>query len=123
MGDRGNIKSVSRETPEGIYFYSHWGGTELPLLLQSALERGKSRWGDEQYLNRIIFCEMIEKDTKGLTGFGISTYECDNEHAIITVHNDDQTVSFNDSTWPFSEYIELSKEVINKAFFGEDNDD
>lgn len=88
MGDRGNI--VVRQAPdtnsEDIWFYSHWGGTELPETLKTALAK-RWRWTDPTYLARIIFCEMISNsdDLKGECGYGISTSIGDNEHDIIVV--------------------------------------
>ena len=46
MGDRGNI--VFKYTDGNkIYFYSHWGGSDLKETLRQALIRGKERWEDE----------------------------------------------------------------------------
>jgi hypothetical protein len=71
MGDRANIliKSVSGGK---VCLYTHNFGYSLPETLKSAMIRGKNRWTDEQYLARIIFCEMIQSDVLGETGFGIS---------------------------------------------------
>lgn len=119
MGDRGNIKVVSSETPEGIYFYSHWGGSELARTLQQGLQRGKGCWDDESYLNRIIFCEMIKMNVMGETGYGISTFECDNEHPILTVDHEKQEVRCNDNTWSFTEFIKHNtKELIDLCIGG-----
>jgi len=71
MGDRGNI--IVEDGKSKVYLYTHWGGSELKEILMSALKRGKERWTDGQYLARIIFCEMVKGDEKGLTGFGISS--------------------------------------------------
>jgi len=106
MGDRGNIKVVSKDNPNGIYFYTHWRGSELPEILRHALIRGHERWTDEAYLNRIIFCAIVQGYEMETTGFGISTYICDNEHPIITVDHDAQTVSLeNGKKWPFKQYV------------------
>lgn len=70
MGERNYIYLVN----DGIYLYSHWNTKdELLEILTSALTRGRSRWDDRQYLNRIIFCEMVKDDVEGLTGFGLSS--------------------------------------------------
>ena len=106
MGDRGNIKTVSSENPNGIYFYTHWTGSRLPETLRQALIRGKDRWTDEPYLNRIIFSEMIKGSVLDETGFGISTVICDNEYPIITVDCTKMEVHFEDGpTWSFEDYI------------------
>ena len=70
MGERNYIFLVN----DGIYLYSHWDGKEdLIQVLKSALIRGRDRWTDRQYLNRIIFSEMIKDDVLGLTGYGLSS--------------------------------------------------
>jgi len=99
MGDRGNIKVGS------IYFYTHWGGSEIKKILQNALVRGKGRWEDESYLNRIIFCEMIQEDVMGETGYGISTGICDNDHPILEVDVENQKIKCGDLVWTFEDYI------------------
>jgi hypothetical protein len=109
MGDRANIaikQQIKDEkgNPVYIYFYTHWSGSELPEILKSALIRGQSRWGDDQYLSRIIFSEMIQNDVLNETGYGIGTYIGDNEHTIIYVDNNAQTVSIGDKTYSFEEY-------------------
>jgi len=71
MGDRAQIISAEDEDSE-IYLYTHWGGEHVPQTLAAALDRGRSKWNDPAYLNRIIFCEMIKDDVDGETGFGIS---------------------------------------------------
>ena len=70
MGERNYIKLIN----DGILLYSHWETKgDLKKVLKSALIRGKSRWDDRQYLNRIIFSEMIKDDILGLTNYGLST--------------------------------------------------
>ena len=98
MGDRGNI--IVKGNNEEIYLYTHWGGSELREILRSALRRGKNRWDDYHYLNRIIFCEMIKDDVLGLIGFGISS-EMQDGGADIHVDVDSQKV---DGT-TFEEFI------------------
>ena len=92
MGDRGNI-CMNMEDGNKVYLYTHWGGHGLPETLKAALIRGEERWNDEQYLTRIIFNEMTKGREMELTGFGISTYKCDNEHDILHVSVKDQSVS------------------------------
>jgi hypothetical protein len=76
MGDGAQI--ILCEYPNNperdIYLYAHWGGDELPKTLANALDRGRNRWDDPSYLNRIIFSEMIQEDVLGETGFGLSSF-------------------------------------------------
>lgn len=116
MGDRANVKVVeSGEAPDRpIYFYTHWGGFELPETLRKALVRGRGRWGDAPYLNRIIFSEMIQNQVLGETGFGISVCLGDGHERILEVDHDQETVTVINSysgkpegkTYTFQEYID-----------------
>lgn len=103
MGDRANVYIRSRAMdpasarPErGVFLYTHWGGSNLPIDLQHALRR-KERWQDGPYLTRIIFCEMMRDSSDdplgGETGFGISTDICDNEHPILAVYPEEKSVA------------------------------
>lgn len=118
MGDRANIaiKQNDLQTKDGepvhIYFYTHWSGEDLPMILQSALRRGEPRWNDTPYLSRIIFSEMIQDDVLDETGYGISTYICDNEHDIIYIDPESNTVSIGDRQWSFKDYVELPPDTF-----------
>ena len=72
MGDRGQVQLVSQGDPD-IYLYTHWGATNLPGVVADALVRGRDRWGDDEYLNRVIFSEMIQGNVLSNTGYGIGT--------------------------------------------------
>ena len=124
MGDRANVHVKDA----GVLLYTHWGGTALPLTVQRALARGKGRWGDEAYLARIVFCEMVSGDEMGDTGYGISaeTMMCDNEHKIIQLDsrdlmvrfmNEDRDVAYN--TWTMEEYVDLDPDSLEAIFNGE----
>lgn len=93
MGDRANVY-IKQSADHGVYLYTHWGGTELPVLVQTSLRRAESRWGDDAYLARAIFSDMIQGHERDLTGFGISAFICDNEHPIIIVDSDQKMVGF-----------------------------
>jgi len=89
MGERNNILLVN----DGIYLYSHWDSVqELEKVVKNALRRGVNRWNDRQYLNRIIFSEMIKNDILEETGYGLSTEIWDGEE-VITIDVEKQTVN------------------------------
>jgi hypothetical protein len=102
MGDRANVKIV--EGKSKVFLYTHWRGTNLPLILQEALQRGE-RWDDGPYLARIIFCKMVEGAEKDTTGYGISSTVGDGDHRIATVNIDKQTVSLNNSKRAIKEFV------------------
>jgi hypothetical protein len=66
MGDRGQVNI------EGVWLYTHWGATDLPMTVHDAIIK-KWRWSDPEYLARIIFEEMIKGDEGGETGYGIGS--------------------------------------------------
>lgn len=105
MGDRGNIQVKESPADNGVFFYSHWGGSNLPKVVATALDRGQGRWGDTPYLSRIIFCEMVKNDVNGETGFGISTQECDPNNDLIVVNDYARTVTIGDTVRSYREFI------------------
>lgn len=104
MGNRANIVVKTDKTDNGIYFYSHWDGDEIGETLKAALSRGKNRWDDEPYLNRIIFSEMINGHILEETGYGITNYVTDGDSNIWEVNHADQTVSHDGICWSFDEF-------------------
>lgn len=103
MGDRGNIV-VSSQRDGTIHFYTHWSGSELPQILAAGLDRGRSRWDDEPYLNRVLFCEMIKDDVDGETGYGISVKMGDGGTELYVDH-DAQTVTYDGERLSFDEFV------------------
>jgi hypothetical protein len=112
MGDRGNFV-MKQADGNKIYFYTHWSGNNLPFILREALIRGRDRWDDEPYLARIIFCELVKGREMDTTGYGISTYECDNEHPHFIIDSSKQTVERDGETWAFKEFSELDSKILN----------
>jgi len=93
MGDRANVY-VHHGSRPGVYLYTHWAGSELPATVVNALQRGRGRWDDDQYLARIIFCEMIKNDVDGETGYGISAEVGDGDDRIVDVDTATQQIRF-----------------------------
>ena len=93
MGDRANIviNSQGGNAPR-IFLYTHWAGCAMPKILSEALNRGSNRLDDESCLTRIIFNQMTMGYEEETTGFGISSYLCDNEHPLIIVDVETQSV-------------------------------
>lgn len=127
MGDRANC-IIKTEGHANLWFYTHWTGTELPVIVQTALKR-RQRWDDPSYLARIIFCEMVKGQESDETGFGISTFQGDNEHRYVVVEPDTQRISFYEASrgqealfgtpvasWTFEEYVKLDTKTIERAY-------
>jgi hypothetical protein len=102
MGDRGNIVIERNGTPV-LFLYTHWSGSDLPNVVAAALEKGRSRWGDDPYLNRVLFQEMLSGDN-GVTGFGIDTRMGDGGTEVYIDH-DKQSVRYKDDTHTFDDFI------------------
>ncbi len=95
MGDKANV--VIKEDGEQVCLYTHWQGYELPGILQGALNRGKERIDDFQYLTRIIFCDMIKGQEEKLTGYGITQEIHDGGDRVIILDMDKKTVQMKGS--------------------------
>ena len=130
MGDRGNIvlRYKTQSTFSDIYLYTHWGGSELGIIVQNALTRGSEYWDDPLYMGRIIFNEMTLGEEVKTTGFGISPYIGDNEHALLIVHLDDNLVGWSISDSPndvndWQSYSEFVKSPRPEPLEQEDEED
>ena len=78
MGCRGNIEIIHPKLgvdsgEVSIFLYTHWGGETVCQDLAQALDDGRSRWSDPDYLTRIIF-NQLQGDNRDLTGFGIGIH-------------------------------------------------
>ena len=127
MGDRANVFVVEDEgnnKEEGVYLYTHWGGSELPKTVARALDRGRERWGDTPYLTRIIFSEMIKREVEGLTGYGISTKQIyGDDDRIITIYPERKELYILSSGryYSFEEFIRAQPDWSSEL--GEDGRD
>ena len=82
MGDRGQVhikmpdwdaQTDTRRMEDGEWLYTHWGASNLPTVGAEGLAQGEPRWGDPEYLARIIFERMLEDASSMETGYGIGT--------------------------------------------------
>lgn len=86
MGERGQIKIGK------VYLYTHWEGDKLKELLKTALSK-RERWTDEEYLARIIFCEMVKGSQDETTGYGIGTQQHnDLNYPLLVVDVENQKI-------------------------------
>lgn len=118
MGDRANV--FVKTGKDGVYLYTHWNGTELPATLQAALNgpTGRSRWSDEAYLARIIFCSMVKGQEDEATGFGIATYTPDGDDRVLEVDCGSQTITERSrhQRWSFVEYCGLTEQELEQVW-------
>jgi len=128
VGDRANVYFKDEcNAGQGVYLYTHNRGSDLPIVVQTALKRGRNRWDDSQYLSRIIFCEMVKDDIMGKTGYGLSTTIGDNTigRPIIVVDCRKSLVGLSKEgeergdpqiVWTFDEYSKLDEIQINEHY-------
>lgn len=107
MGDRGNVR-VQQDNGDAVYIYSHWAGSELPELVQEALRR-RARWDDPSYLTRIIYDTCVGTDFGTETGWGLTTYEMDENHPTVEVYPNDELVRYGEFEWTFEDFIALAE--------------
>jgi hypothetical protein len=126
MGDRANIV-LDQENRQEIWLYTHWGGGDLPAVLQESLKRGKTRWTDEPYLGRIIFQDLTRGCEDELTGFGISSYMGDNDgYPYLRVDCKRQVVEVDyhshktNKVVPFTDFITIDGIDWEKLGFGDE---
>lgn len=106
MGDRANVRVI--DCKSSVYLYSHWSGSQLPVIVQAAMRRGKDRWTDGSYLARIIFNEMTKGHETDTKGFGISAQVGDGEDRVIAVNLDTGRVQTNGGhPYTFGEFTDL----------------
>jgi hypothetical protein len=97
MGDRANI--IVRERDEQVVIYQHWAGTGLFVVAKEAMDNGRDRWDDFQYLTAILLRHVFKRyDPKltGTTGIGISHKIGDNEHPILILDVAKQEAFYED---------------------------
>jgi hypothetical protein len=87
MGTRAQV--FMKDT--GVYLYQHWDGDGLLGTVATAIHR-KMRWGDPEYLARIIFEDMIKDSLGEETGFGIGTEQAGDIEFLVEVDCGNQTV-------------------------------
>lgn len=96
MGDRAQVKIVSKYADTPVYLYTHWGASDLDAAVFRAVAK-KWRWDDHEYLTRIIFDEMTMGSQGEETGFGIGTSLHGDVWRVIEVNCDTQTISIVDN--------------------------
>lgn len=104
------------------YLYTKDRGWETFVILKNALGRGQKQWNDEQYLSRIIFCEMLKGSNLDDTqGFGISSFVGDNLLPIFVVDTLNNRVLMEDGralntcpiigfSWTFNDFLNLESD-------------
>ena len=122
MGDRSNIV-IQESNGNRIYLYGHWMGEDSIRVVREVLSR-RDRWNDESYLARMLFEKMIQGNVDSSTGFGISTYMCDNEYPLIVLEPATQTAVLEEYGWGDRSFTPITPrvsfdELLNACQFSE----
>lgn len=119
MGDRAQIAvKMYGDKDEKVYLYTHWGGSRINQTLAAALNK-RMRWGDEEYLARIIFCEMVRGEEDGETGYGIGvSAHGDIEYPIPVLDCETQTITFEQPEWDHNQVHPLPGPFSFESFVG-----
>lgn len=88
MGDRSQVHIEDSD----VYLYTHWDGRVLPEVLREALAV-EERWGDHEYLARIIFDHMVGDGQGETTGYGIGSGQHGYVYRVAHVNCAEQTVT------------------------------
>lgn len=132
MGCRGDVE-IKYSDGNNIFLYTHSEADVLLSKVQTALAAHKDRWGDESYLSRYIFSEMIgdESMLHSDYGLGISPYPMGDEESVV-VDLDNKTITVVDCEYgewfkkenrieirdmPFEEFIQLN---LNEDYYNSD---
>jgi len=93
MGDRGEIVISGPETnadgsqiagPFEVYIYTHWGGSDLPVLAAAAIDKaeGSRRLSDLPYFARICVDVLSKHANAETRGVGVSNTHIDGGKAV-----------------------------------------
>jgi hypothetical protein len=102
MGDRGQII-----IDDELYFYTHHVGSDIPTRVALALDRSRDRWDDPDYLNRVIFCDLVGKENwEETTGFGIGVKYMDSDNQDLYIDTCKFLITWQDYNYEYEEFIE-----------------
>lgn len=97
MGARTQVKIVGEYDYPPVYLYSHWGaGGPTINDVRDALAR-EQRWGDAEYLARIVFCQMVKGQEETETGFGIGTVMHSDIQEMIVLDLESQNIYYQEN--------------------------
>lgn len=104
MGDRRqvHIKNIN------LWIYTHWGGYDLPGVVVKAIKLAQERWHDTTYCSRIIAMHVMQENSSGATGCGISDHSMYSEYNDIIIDTESLTVQIGQHEWSFKEFAKIS---------------
>lgn len=114
MGARTNFEL--KDSKGSVWLYSHWGGDDKMTDLAAALEKAESRWNDTTYAMRIVVSQLIGKDWDSETGFGLSSYEANEEsYEPVCVDFTNKIVSSDTFSLDFQSFVNIYVNHLTNA--------
>jgi hypothetical protein len=104
---------VSLDDQHTVIFHTSKEGLRIPKIVQRALKRSESKWGNSSAMARIILGEMTAHDPMGLDGFGVVPEVVDNNNYILTINDRIQKIGIMTElqtlikVWTFEQYLAL----------------
>ena len=125
MGERAQVRIEQTNEPAwdsennpDVYLYTHWGGRTILEDVAAGLVQGKTRWGDCEYLTRIILDSLIgDHRADPTTGFGIGTCQHPDIDKLVTIFPVRQQVQLEILLW--SDPKEDEKDLVQTWNFEE----
>jgi hypothetical protein len=126
MGERAQVRIEQTNEPAwdsennpDVYLYTHWGGLTILEDVAAGLVQGKTRWGDCEYLTRIILDSLIGDHHRAdpTTGFGIGTYQHPDIDKLVTIFPVKKQVQLEILLW--SDPKEDEKDLVQTWNFEE----
>lgn len=114
MGSRAQIE-VQDDAGASVFLYTHNGAPELLRTVQTVLKR-RVRWGDPEYLARMLFSAMVKGDIDGQNGYGIGTgphSDLDYPPIVIDVPNKRVTLNDGQIAWTFEDFCNLDPKTLD----------
>tara|TARA_R110000751_G_scaffold64690_1_gene132773 strand:- start:583 stop:987 length:405 start_codon:yes stop_codon:yes gene_type:complete len=107
MGERAQVRIEQTNEPAwdgennpDVYLYTHWGGQTILEDVAAGLVQGRTRWGDCEYLTRIILDSLIgDHRADPTTGFGIGTCKHLDIDKLVTIFPAEQQVQLEILLW------------------------
>lgn len=99
----------------GVYLYTHWGGRSLPETVRKALARGE-RWGDTEYLARLVFQQMVGDDDSA-TGYGIGSQQHGDVSRVVKIDTSEQEVTLVNESRHYDEDEGMVTDATNSETF------
>lgn len=99
-----------------VYLYTHNHADTLVKDVHDVLSR-RLRWNDPDYLTRMIFCQMVLKESwEDDIGYGIGTQFYVDVNVLITLNFEHQTVMISSADLKYPKYQMTFESFVSDYF-------